>query len=851
MADLAFAIHLGGGLYLDSDGTIHEGVPPDIPVYQEPFKLPGDPKVVRDALKEVKTALKDINKDPSVVNRFEEWGLPFRFLNLLSVVGKIAGVIAPVFAVASFAVDVLKLFGLLKDGPSALETLVKERFKELEDHVEAIAKLINSHGLRDGRIAVEQFTGAIRDYTAQLQHTNPTLAQLENDRNTLIGLHGAHVQGIATLLDPMTWLSVFDADEHGQVWLPMQNVLFTLPGGVPTPATVPPDGVLHFDHRLMVPMATFAAESYLAAIRGISPEFRTTGDFRSTVRIFAKKIDDLAKEMRKHVLARTIYTAANFTQPIPPWDVVWSGGIAGVGTPQISPKCSRFPVGALDLRYHTDLYFEQFLNGLFKSEFLGWPQHPTKLGGMNLRWIPPAKLAPTTFGNFSITNPQECVDAANAQAEKDYADLLAMSGYTELVQLAVLFRHESTAPDKSQTVRGHKPFLAREPQASSTVTVKSEPILMSGVISSSARREPQKCAAWVEIWTQPIKRARPVQYQVKLRTLRSISSKRWKEPEYSKFHWAQYESDLAEPGFMKLEIYQSTSELDAKPLVVGWHSSPRDQILRAEGTLQIKADTFDWWIPVKPPFDIEMEFSSTMVELRALGAGGQKKPPQAHLMSPDALHLIAGQSGMPMQTLSHHDFNAAGMVAQASLNHLIPELYWKDGDQTWDGEHRMLREEQLVTVEYKLEWEADRLYITLRNDPKDRNYVLYVVVEEKMPGTGQILHTAVPVPVNGQLTYVPQKFFDEEREAYRQMADTMVYFKKKYAISAEPGPLDPVGWLQPGDLVRPEALELAFELAERHDPELLHEAMAAVRSRGPRTAAEDRLPSSSPPQIAV
>lgn len=829
MADLAFAIHLGGGLYLDSDGNVHDGVAPNVPTYDAPFKLPGDPKVVRDALKDVKSALKDINKDPDVVSRFEEWGLPFRFLNLLSAVGKIAGMIAPVFAVASFAVDVLKLFGLLKDGPSALETLVKERFDELEAHIEAIAQLIDSNDLRDGRLAVEQFTGPVRDYVAQLQHTNPTLTQLENDRNTLIGLHGAHDQGIAKLLDQQTWLSVFDADEHGTVWLPMQNVLFTLPEAGPAAAPVPPDGVLRFDHRLMVPMATYAGESYLAAIRGISPEYRTTGDFRSTVQTFAKKIYDLAKAMRQHVLARTIYQPANFAQPIPPWDVVWSGWAPGVGTPEISPKCSRYPVGALDLRYHNDLYFEQFLNGLFKSEYLGWPQHPTKLGGMNLRWIPPAKLEETTFGNFKITNPQECADAANAQAEKDYADLLSMSGHTELLQLAVLFRHESIPPDTSQTVRGHKPFLLREPQASSTVTVKSEPIQMSGVISSSARREPQRCTAWLEIWTQPIKRARPVQYQIKLRTLRSVSSKRWKQPEYTKFHWTQYEPDPAEPGFMKLEVYESTLELAEQPLLEGWHSSPRDHILRAEGTLVIKADTFDWWIPVKPPFDIEMEFNSTMVELRAMGAGGQKKPPQAHLMSSGAPFLIAGQSAM--RTLSHHGLNAAGLVSQASMNDLIPALSWKDGDQTWDGEHRMPQEEQSVTVEYELEWEADRLYITLRNDPKDRNYVLYAVVEEKMPGTGQILHTAVPVPVNGQLTYVPQKFFDDEREAHGKMADTMVYLKKKYAISQEPGPLDPVGWLQPGDLVRPEALQLAFELAERHQPELLREAMAAVESR--------------------
>ena len=37
---------------------------------------------------------------------------------------------------------------------------------------------------------------------------------------------------------------------------------------------------------------------------------------------------------------------------------------------------------------------------------------------------------------------------------------------------------------------------------------------------------------------------------------------------------------------------------------------------------------------------------------------------------------------------------------------------------------------------------------------------------ERLPGSGHLLHTAVPVPVNGLLTYVPQSFFDEEKAAW-------------------------------------------------------------------------------------
>ncbi len=201
MADIAFALDLGGGLYLDSNGDLHQGTPPEAPIYQAPFSLPVDPKAIKNTLDAVQKALKDINKDASVTNLFEEYGLPFRLLNILSVVGKIAGIVAPVFAVASFAVDVLKLFGVLKDGPSALELLVKQRFDQLDAEVKSIATLIQVKDLRDGRVAVEDFSSQVKDYVDQLQGTNPSLAQLESDRATLMNGHQTHIDAIKRLVD--------------------------------------------------------------------------------------------------------------------------------------------------------------------------------------------------------------------------------------------------------------------------------------------------------------------------------------------------------------------------------------------------------------------------------------------------------------------------------------------------------------------------------------------------------------------------------------------------------------------------------------------------------------------------
>ena len=57
----------------------------------------------------------------------------------------------------------------------------------------------------------------------------------------------------------------------------------------------------------------------------------------------------------------------------------------------------------------------------------------------------------------------------------------------------------------------------------------------------------------------------------------------------------------------------------------------------------------------------------------------------------------------------------------------------------------------------------DQLSIVLKARPEDRNYVLYLVVEECLARSGKYLRPPIQIRFNGQLTYVPQSFFDAER----------------------------------------------------------------------------------------
>src|SRR6266699_1833291 len=135
MNELAFVLHLGGGLYMDSNGDLHQGPPPNVPIYQAPFQLPVDPNKVKEAFSAVKAALKDVNKYSSnefILNRWGKVTELLTILDILDAVGKVAAVIAPLAGVLSFAVDAAKMFGLIKEGPSSLELLMVARFDVLE-----------------------------------------------------------------------------------------------------------------------------------------------------------------------------------------------------------------------------------------------------------------------------------------------------------------------------------------------------------------------------------------------------------------------------------------------------------------------------------------------------------------------------------------------------------------------------------------------------------------------------------------------------------------------------------------------------------------------------------------------
>lgn len=818
MAQPEFSVHLGGGLYMDSNGVLSHGADPGKPVYQAPGGgLPVNPDAIAKAFQGMAKALPD-EDDPKSRQKFDKIldGIGMaaadkeNLIGVLQAAGAVASVIGSVVPVVGAALAVLTaLLGLFKSGPSALELLVTRRFDDLERKIKSLEIQAQQRDLRSQRSVLAAALATIANYVVELKNTPPdpaTLALRQQDVRSQIAAAGIAVRN---LLDSSTWLASFNQNEYQHVWPWIAHRLFTFPAsGGSQPALLPPQGANQFDHRLMVPLTLYAVTAYLTLLRAAAPEFRSTRQNREDLTDFALLLEILAENLRREGLARTVYAAAHFAAGPTgiPWGIapseVLDASVFGL-PPQLLPGNTRFAVGALDLRAHNDAFFTP----TFSASAIQFPgPENAKQGLLDVRWLPPATLErydepvpslgweppnqpPPTRRRYRITNPAECATAANTVAEQNYVDLLYSSGYFNLIHLVAALRNEATDPDRSQTVRVEA-WLRRKQQATSNVVVESPPILLTGVITSPARRETQEYKATAWFTTQPLGRERKLQYKVWLRTLPANftpATGAWRsEQDYGTFHQVGYINDPARPGFKKL-VTSTALPLGELKLIEGVTSAEAREV---SGTAVLQAVTFDWWIPVKP-LHAAGDLAVSLLKEATLRATGW----ESGASSGAAGTTGSGGVGTIATATALSSVSVGGIGFDLKLSDFVG---WNDADEPPNGQRRVAQQED-VQLDYTVHWQADQLTVTLQNNRvADRNYVVYVVIEETL-GSGAVLHTVQRVPVTGQLTYVPQSFFDQERDAQAKVAKLFRDFAWRYAksiseIPQPPGSGDPEPW---------------------------------------------------------
>ena len=821
MSDPVYITPLGPNLYLDSEGRMHRGVLPEVPAYAPPG---GMLRSAQDVSKLAKTFNDIGNALPSEKNKKEflefqkkvtDLGLPPELAKLLGVVGNIAGAIGTAFVALGVAVALAKMLGLFGDGPSPLEQLVKARFDALERQFNALAQVISQQQLSRQKQALVSARSAVESFVSQRDSGTMSEAEIQSRLQQLTGLLSIiSTAEVLSLLDSTTYVTLFDAGKHTLVWPWITSNLFVLPeGAAPQRAVFPTANSAVFDSRLALPLGVQAAQTYLALMQSLFPEFRTTGDLRPQLRNVADKLSDLAASIRNTTLARTMHVEGDFYSLIDDFYVV--DPLPGVTRPVLKADFT-WVVGAIDLCHHDDSFFADVGVGAAVAS-----PGPTRRGSLDLRWRLPAnlELSPLSSGlvhedgtavlQYRITNARQCADAANDRAAQGYADLLLSSGYMTLVHLAAQLRHAATQPVRSETVGGSV-FLQRHPEPGAAVTVHSTPSLalfpkVTGDIEAQAWRELQRVRAIVTVFTQSLPRPSPlIRYRVLLRTLSSaVSPQVWHEPDYAAVQAATYVDDPLHVGFKRLHLQTSFAAILHEQLLIEGTSQVNGR--QFDRVLNLPAHTFDWWIPTRPS-----PFVSTTLDHPGNGALLGREPLQkpsptfpATLLRPVLRDSVDADLGSrPLVMLG---------------------LGWEEGGQTWHGFHREMAQ---ATVEMRVQavWRNGQLRVVIDNRPQDRNYVVFVVVEETFGSieadeqTPKVLHTAFKVAINGSLTYVPQALFDEEIKSRRKRDEFVHYF----GVFVRPKPGEPVfGSIELAELATESGRDRLVAALLQFEPELI------------------------------
>ncbi|PYQ20460.1 MAG: hypothetical protein DMF81_18595, partial [Acidobacteria bacterium] len=390
--------------------------------YELKDQLPFDAQAISTVFKDLAGALPDTN-DPKSVAKFTKFGLPPQTIVFLSAIGVVAGLAATTFGIAAFVFAVLKMVGVFADGPDPLMTKLDAVANELRAFSRAEGNEARDRMIAEIQADIVLGLNAAKKFADQLKAYPLDPQALELRLQDMRGVEGQAFTAVYRATNTLSWMRGFDVNEYTGSWFWIHGLLQLHPeGGVSTPLVLWGQGESRLDHRIMLPVALYAVQAYLTLIKAITPEYRTTGDFRDNLRSLGNNVGALAANMRAQGLAKVIYGPQGF--------VNLSGDYAA-GDPNHLAAFTRYTVGAVDLANYTDAFIRN--PPIDGATWLAAEYGATTIrrGQLEFYWDPPRP--PVYIGGRVIAyeDADACAAAANAVAEERYVELLAASGYLQ------------------------------------------------------------------------------------------------------------------------------------------------------------------------------------------------------------------------------------------------------------------------------------------------------------------------------------------------------------------------------------------------------------------------------------
>jgi hypothetical protein len=816
----SFAVHLGGGLYLDASGNLVFGAPTNAQIYHAPKGYSVDLKKIQGTFKDLAGLLP---KDEAGKKEWKDWGVPPKLVESLSKLAGIVGTTATFVSIYLWGVGaMISLMSLMSsdDGMSPemgrVLTNLKNQMKGLEEIVLADT-MISIHSEFDGRIdrvngkltnlAVQKPVGAARvqlfaDITAIVDELAVPLSRLRNQE----------------------WATTYDPDAYKGRFSLSPRLVFVGPGGVLT--SVPPvaPGLTMFNYRLGVPMLLFGTTTFAALARIAMPWFRSAGIYAEQLRKSADALDRFVLRMQSDSLARTEHSPQSIMQeqlgPTMQVPALLDGPL------RPSPIFPRYPVGAFDLVSYNDNFLnERRLDAFVHHTYEG------RRGTFDYTWQDSAYPARPPNG-LSL---EKIAEEANDRSRQDYADLQTATGSFRLITAAAWLRFLSTPPDRSETVAGTVEDTRRLVDSGPTIA-RSPTIFPLTTVEYPATLRRYEAHSRLQIGTQEPGYIPSFSYRVVLRTLKSVADKEgWHRREYVGDVWqADYEPAQADKRCNRL---RTTFRQDVILSEVVLHDgpSPEQPLKTPPNRAPLRASTFDWYVPVvqrgSAYLDVTLPVFTRTTQRK--GTSGASKPLVAaggdvsiHLAqmasaAPAPLPILGGPGPAP----SPLHFSAEATLETGTIStEFVPDLV----------ERRHVRDED-VELEWQLSWNAGRLDISLSGRPTDRPFQVFVVIEENVysgedapavesgplsdPLLREHLHTPFASEIVNQIVFVPEEFFKAERAALDQGEKLWHDFVTKFAKSTTVGPGTPVASLLDAVanrlLASPSTATLAAVLDER------------------------------------
>jgi hypothetical protein len=777
----SFAVHLGGGAYLDSSGNIVFGAPTGAQIYQAPggFKL--DTKKLQDAFKDLSDILP---RDDNAKKKWMEWGVPKDIVNFLSKIAGVAGIVATAVATYLWALGILMtIMDLMTsdDGmsPELARTLfnIKNQLQGIEQ-IQRADKMIEMHSDFDGRI------DRVRGLLTQLIVTKPTGAARAQIFANMRSIVDELAVPLSRLRD-QEWATTYDPDAYnGRAFASLLLVFERSDGSLPPVPLQSPD-VTVFDYRLGVPMLIYGATTFTALIHIAMPWFRSAGIYASQLRKTAEAIDRFVLRMQDESISRTEYTPTTVLQQ-KTWSIFEIPMGGGPKDWDLSPP--TYAVGAFDLVRYNDA----FLMERFSAQFQAGEDTGTR-GLFNYHWSTQAIL----LDNVAV--------AANEQARQDYANLQVATGMYRLISTAAWLRFLSTPPVSSQTVSGY--VKDSRGFRDETPTVATSPsIVLVGVIKHDATLKRYDAHNRIRITTQEPGYVPAFRYRIVLRTINSISGKEgWHSREYVGDIWqTDYEPTQGDPRCNRLRTELMKNSILSE--VVLYEGPSPSQTVTHSGDATLQASTFDWYVPVVTPWSSFIDVGIKNIAANFTSGGGAKKKVASGGVS---IHLQtnADLTQTPMQVM-RDPAPLADMGRDELLD--IGDLVTLTDVSLDKAERRHIKNED-VTIRWQLNWTADQLEVRLFGRPEDRPFQVHIVVEEAVysgetssenivdvlsdQGLIEHIHTPFVSEIVNQLVLVPEEFFKEERKAIEEAAKKWREFLRRFAEREPIGPGDPIEFL--------------------------------------------------------